>query len=571
MSRKTRAQKTKVKSRGKELPGFKTGYKKQKEGRQLEAALNQAMQRNDFDTACQIADVYIDKYQSELNYKHLVVVAEIYLQRDHFKKAHDLLMAALKKDPESELAPEILFWVHQKRGDGEGANQVLDQLVREGPEEKQWMYAHWEMLRGNSESDGERVLAAFERTELPTLDNPRYHELMFSYLMALIQASRLDEAERILNDIPDEVQNSTPNMPMLRAQLIKASGSNKGAISQYDQVVEQFNGLPEAVWNRALCRLEDADLDGGWEDYLRRFEWKQFPSPRVLIDAPEWQGESLSGKTIIIWAEQGLGDQILFLTTALPLIKDPTIDVVLAVHPKLTDLVSAWYPEARVEAVTAIDARNLKEFSGADYQVPMGSLPRYFMNTPEKLIGRPVRFLSSDHALRASIIREEGWDESSLIVGVCWRSNVIDVSRAPHYLSVAMVKTLVANLPSNVRLVSLQYRLTDEEREVLKDCDVHVPDIEFFDEILSHGRYVGVCDYVVTPATLTKQLAGLFNRPTLTWGGSNWSYLGQKEYPWYRSIATLKLSKDHSKSSLVYQVGRWLKIAIENHALIQSA
>lgn len=538
------------------------------EGRKLEAALNRALQQFDFDGASKIADAYIAKYQEYLSYKHLVTVAEIYLQAGNYQKCHDLLMSALKMDSTSEAAPEILFWLHHRKGDSQKAREVLDQLLNLGPDHKRFMYLQWKALRANLESDHAEVIEIFEEIGMPSPDEDRFHELMFAYLMALCHVESFEQAQTILDQIPREVQETTPNLPLIRAQILKSAGDIDGAINQYTFVAQKFNDLPDAVWNRALCLLEKGDLCAGWEDYLHRFERESFPSPRVLVDAPEWRGENLENKKIIIWPEQGLGDQILFLTLAISLLSTKGVTVLMAVHPKLKNLVSAWYPEALVEPLIEIDVRNTKAFQGADYQIPMGSLPRYLLNSEEQLEKRPIRLLNSNLILKDDVYDQMGWSQDDLLVGLCWRSSVVDVSRAPNYLSVEMVQTLVNNLPANVRIINLQYKLNQDEREVLGRVGAYIPDVEFFDDIVAHAQYVGICDYVVTPGTLTKQLAGVFNRPTLTWGGSNWSYLGRDNYPWYRSIATLKIQRDHSKSSLVYQIGRWLNIAIENHQLM---
>ena len=127
-----------------------------------------------------------------------------------------------------------------------------------------------------------------------------------------------------------------------------------------------------------------------------------------------------------------------------------------------------------------------------------------------------------------------------------------------------MVEFVKNNLPANVQLICLQYRINDDERAVLDELGVYIPAVDFFNEVLLHGKYVGICDFVITPGTLIKQLAGLFDVPTLSWGENSWSSLGRREYPWYRSIATLQIERDHSLSSLAYQLSRWLNLAIEH-------
>ena len=536
-------------------------------GAALERSINQAIDRGLTTEACQLADTYVSLYQDRLGYDQYVMLGELFMADKQYVRAHSFIMKALKIDSDRVDAPETLFWIYLKMGNLARANDALGQLIRfSGPDHEQ-KYASWEVLLGNTESDPDRVLESLERAGGPPSPGDQYyHEIMYSYLQALSQKGDTDRAWEILESIPEEIKNQTPNLPVMAGTILHAAGDNEGAVAKYTEAFERFNQLPEARWNRALSYLELGQLDRGWDDWLYRFDWTGFPSPNVTFDIPEWSGESLEGKSIVLWAEQGLGDQIMFTSLAVPWIKDPSIDVILAVHEKLFDLMRAWFPDARVEKLLKKTAVDHPVFSGADYHLSIGSLPPYFMRSVEQIRNRPARFLRSDPGIRETILETEGWSADSVLVGICWRSAVVDVSRSVHYVNVNLVESLRNNLPQNVKFVSLQYQLTDEEREKLLDLGVHIPGVEFFDEVLAHGRFVGACDYVVTPLTLTNQLAGIFDVPTITWTPSpgNWSFLGQREYPWYRSIAVLMLSRDHSRSSLVYQIGRWLNLAIEN-------
>lgn len=529
-----------------------------------ELALNQALGQYDYKRACQLADTYLEKYKDRLTYKHLVILAEVYLQENLYEKCHGLLQDALRLDADSELAPEILFWMFHKKGDTDNAESVLRKLVAEGPEHKQEQYAEWRALRGNAEADHKKVLEAIEAAGgPPKKDNPRYHELMFSYLMALCGDGRAEEASAVLEQIPEELQRESVNLPMIKGQIYRSMDRLHEAEAAYTDILNTFGEVPEARWNRTLIRLQRGDLNA-WDDYLRRWEWSGFPSPKIKLDAPRWVDEDLAGKTVLLWPEQGLGDQVLFLTLAIEWISNPEINVMVVVHPKLVGLVSAWYPEANVVPMPSIDLTGLPEFESVDYQMPYGDLARVFLDSPDKLRSRRQRFMRSDPTVRAQIIESMGWGADDVLVGVCWRSSHIQVSRVAGYLGVNMVQTLQNNVPSNVRFVCLQYRLTDEERQNMHDWGVYVSDVEFFDDVLEHGKHVGACDYVITAGTLTKQLAGLFDRDTITWSEDSWSMLGQEEYPWYRSVATLKTQHDHSLSSLVYLLGKWLNFAIEH-------
>ena len=68
-----------------------------------------------------------------------------------------------------------------------------------------------------------------------------------------------------------------------------------------------------AHWNRGLARLLLGDFAGGWQDYAYRWQTGDFRSRRRGLPQAPWQGEALAGKRILLWAEQGIGDEIMFL------------------------------------------------------------------------------------------------------------------------------------------------------------------------------------------------------------------------------------------------------------------
>ena len=60
------------------------------------------------------------------------------------------------------------------------------------------------------------------------------------------------------------------------------------------------------------ARLALGDYEGGWEDYEYRWQWKEFPTRKPKFEQPEWTGDDLNGRTLLVYNEQGLGDTIQF-------------------------------------------------------------------------------------------------------------------------------------------------------------------------------------------------------------------------------------------------------------------
>ena len=176
---------------------------------------------------------------------------------------------------------------------------------------------------------------------------------------------------------------------------------------------------------------------------------------------------------------------------------------------------------------------------------------------------RPIRFLRSNQSLKSDLVQRAAFNPELPIIGLCWRSSFVNSARTVGYLNVDAMVKIIKDLGGAANFFSLQYSMTDEEIEALSVFNnVFVPPEKFFTDVASHAQHIGICDVVLTAGTLTSQLAGVFNRNTLTWGVGGWTFLGQRQYPWYPNHAALAVSPNVSKSSLVLQITKWLRVIL---------
>ena len=543
----------------------------QKSRIQLETAINRSLSQKEFDAACLLIDRYVKKYEHDLSYEQLCVIANTLCLNSRLEEAFDICMRAMRMDANSPAAPEVLFWIYQNKSDKQ-ALVVIDRLIESGPADRKSTYLYWKAIYANNHALPDLVLACISDAGGPP--GPafeKYQEVTYSLIMALCMLGNIEEAEKIASEVPQELKFKTRYLPMAFAQISQARGCIADSVQIYDEFLAKNPDVPEARWNRALANLAAGNLKQGWRDFECRWDWKGYPSTEKKLSIPKWNGEPLDGKTLLLWAEQGLGDQILFLTLALPLIRDTEIQISIEVDNKLVELVSAWYPEATVSRLENFDCADEKGYERFDYHLPIGSLPRFFLPDIEHLHQRPIRLLRGDLILKKSVLENAKFEDPTLpLVGICWRSSLLNSQRNSGYLNVEAAAKLASELKGRCNFVSLQYAMQDSELSVLAEhSNVFVPEEDFFSDVTSHAKYIGICDLIVTAGTLTSQIAGIFDRNTLTWGIGGWTFLGERQYPWYRNHAAIALEANYDKASLVNQLVRWTRLSLNHNSRSQ--
>src|SRR5258707_14249885 len=124
-----------------------------------------------------------------------------------------------------------------------------------------------------------------------------------------------------------------------------------------------------------MTQMTMGDFDAGWKEYEWRWKTNAFALDRRQFNAPLWLGdESVSGKTILLHAEQGFGDTIQFIRYA-PLLAGRGADVICEVQPELQPMLSS------LADITVIASGGSPP--AFDLHTPMLSLPRAFQTRVE--------------------------------------------------------------------------------------------------------------------------------------------------------------------------------------------
>ena len=282
----------------------------------------------------------------------------------------------------------------------------------------------------------------------------------------------------------------------------------------------------QARFVESVARLTLGDFAAGWRGYESRWQVGWLASQRRSFAAPLWLGkESLDGKTILLHAEQGLGDTIQFARYA-TLLASRGANVILEVQRPLVRLLS------RLQGVTAVLARE-EALPHYDFHCPLLSLPLACGTTLETIPADHAYITPADAAISFWRTR---LPQRRLRVGLVWsgeRSHDNDLNRS---MRLATLEPLL-DLP-DVAFVSLQHEMREEDLPFLQSrsdvCEIG----RQFKDFADTAAAIALLDAVIAVDTAVAHLAGAMGKPLflLLPFAADFRWLRERaDSPWYPS------------------------------------
>jgi Flp pilus assembly protein TadD len=314
------------------------------------------------------------------------------------------------------------------------------------------------------------------------------------------------------------------------ATVLLRQGKLDAALAGYEDALRLEPDHAEAHRNRAMAWLHRGEYARGWLEY----EWRLKCRGRPAVDFPQprWQGEDLAGRTILLHAEQGLGDTLQFVRYA-PLVQSRGGIVLLLCPQPLVALL------ARTPGIDRVIAAGspLPRF---DVHAPLMSLPLILGTTAEAGIPAQVPYLLADpEAVERA--RRALEDFSGFRIGIAWQGNPRQRSDRQRSFPLAALAPLAR--VEGVHLISLQKGAGTEQRAALDgrfrvtvlDGWEQEPGGDFHDT----AAILRNLDLVVTPCSALAHLAGGLGVCTwtaLAWM-ADWRWLSDRDdSPWYRTM-----------------------------------
>ena len=270
---------------------------------------------------------------------------------------------------------------------------------------------------------------------------PDHVEAHYNLAIALHKQGRVDEAvacyRQALAFRPEhlDAQNNLGNLYKEQAKLDEA-------LACYEEVLRWHPQHAGSHFNRALAWLLKGDWQRGWTEY--EWRWHTDELPPYEYHRPRWDGGPLNGRTILVFAEQGLGDTLQFIRY-LPLVKERGGRVVFVCQPPLARILTGF---AGVDVLVPRGSL-LPPF---DVQAPLLSLPGIFRTSVDNAPAR-IPYLSADSALIEHWRRQLA-PVQDFMVGIAWQGRPTFRDDARRSIPLKHFAPL-AQIPG-VRLISLQ-------------------------------------------------------------------------------------------------------------------
>lgn len=348
----------------------------------------------------------------------------------------------------------------------------------------------------------------------------------------------------------EEVIKRAPNMARAYGNLASVYVDrirHDEALALMNKAIELDPTSGELRFKRSLMALRLEKLEIGWVDYEGRFFAEEEPVARYAGPPADWSGGDLTDKTILLWTEQGIGDEILYGSMVGDIIPRAG-RCILECSPRMVPVFARSFPGLDVVSYQKPGVRRTP-LSEIDTQISVASLGQYLRPTLAH-IPRHQGFMKAD-ARRVAALKDRyrSIAPGNLIVGLSWRSKSPKTSLSERKSTPLTSWSSVLTVPG-ITFVNLQYGdCTKDLAEVRRTLNVEVVNDAEIDSLKNMDDYfaqVAAMDMVVTTSNTAVHVAGSLNVPTLLLlnagsPGMLWYwFLERSDSPWYPSVRIVR-------------------------------
>src|SRR5271166_2350377 len=464
-------------------------------------------------------------------------------RQDKLDEAVASYQEALRLKPNYPEAHSNLGTAFQEQGRLDEAVASCQQALRLKPDSAE---AHHNLgiVLGKQDKIDEAMASFQEALRL----KPDYPDAHHNLGIVLGKQNKLDEAMasfqqalRLKPDYPDAHNNL--------GLVLGRQGWLDEAVASYQQAVQLKPDYPEANWNLGLAWLQMGRFEQGWAGYEWRWKCKEFGS-LPPFHPPLWDGSPLDGRTILVHAEQGLGDTLQFIRYV-PMVHQRGGRVILVCQPPLIRLLTR---SPGIERLVA-QGEALPEY---DVHVPLMSLPG-LLGTTLKSVPADVPYLDAEPQL-VEAWRHRLGSYPGFKVGIVWQGN--PKFRLDRLRSIPLAQFAPLARVPGVHLFSLQKGPGAEQLAAVTDR-FPVTDLgRRLDDFMDTAAVLKNLDLVISVDTAIAHLAGALGIPV--WVAlpfaPDWRWLmGREDSPWYPTMRLFRQTRPGQWEDVFHHIAEALQ------------
>ncbi len=324
-----------------------------------------------------------------------------------------------------------------------------------------------------------------------------------------------------------------------------------------------------AQWNKSLLLLETGHLREGFELYPagmktgeRMYRWPMVPRFDPVLH---------QGKRVLVYGEQGLGDEVMYLSLIPDLLRDVG-SLVIECHPRLETLINKSFPEVTTHPSRKREVVDWGDDETFDAAIALGDIPRFYRKKPEDFPRKP--YLKVDPALvheyRHRLLDRAG---PGPYLGIGWKGGYKKTRKDLRSIQLDEMAPIIQSAhEAGAKIISFQY--TPEAEFEIRQFEQkygikihHWPDIVCGEtDYMKTAALLSNMDLAITVNTSLVHLAGALGKElwTLTPRGCAWRYWCWDEHMmWYESVTQYRAGKNKTWEPVLKQVEKDMRVKLD--------
>ena len=381
---------------------------------------------------------------------------------------------------------------------------------------------------------------------------------------ALREQGKLDESiQAYQNAIGIQPDFTEPHNNLGNA--LREQGKLNESIQAYQNAIEIQPNYAEPHNNLGQTLLLKGDLHQGWKEYEWRWQCKDFSSEIRYFPQVLWNGSDLNGKSILVWTEQGVGDQIMFASMLDDLLQMEA-KVITDCDTRLIPLFKRAFPKIQIFPRDNPPVQQLLD-TNIDYQIPIGSLGRWLRSNQNDFKRKNQSYLQAcpekTSKLKTKYKKLAG---NKPLIGISWKSGNQNFGEAKS-TSLKFWTSILSR--QDCFFINLQYGNVKQEVEEhisnKNDTSIYLDnDIDPLENLDDFAAQIAALDLVISISNATVHMAGALGEKVwnLLRYMPSWRWmLNKRDTLWYPSMKLFRQNR----------IGDWLstfaevELALDQH------